>query len=111
MRKSKSRPSYNLQTVKKLCSSGDIRITKTVVRGLRNRGYMRIQAHIKGLISNLSPKDFRQSIELEKFQPYYGDVYVTFFEDEDWYVKFYIEEDKEKKAVILLSAKYDGEPF
>lgn len=108
MRRSRSKPTYNLQTVKNLCSSGDIRIKETVARGLKNRGYRSVQAHIKGLISNLSTKDFRQSIELEKFCPYYGDVYITSFEDEDWYVKFYIEEGK---TVILLSAKYDGEPF
>ncbi len=105
MRKSENKPSYELRRVKRLCSSGDIRVTRRVSEWLRNHGYIRVQAFVKGLISNLSEQDFYKSIKLDTFPGCYGDVYKTSYEENEWYVKFLIEENS---TVLVLSSKYDG---
>lgn len=51
--------------------------------------------------------DFVKSVELDVIPGTWADVYVVTAMDEDWYVKFFIQEDG-SLSLRVLSANWDG---
>lgn len=100
-------PSYDLGKVKKLVRRGSFSTTKRVRIWLDNHGYNPREI-IAGVVEILSPEDFCKSDELEKLPGTMGDIYKVSYCDEDWYLKFFIDEATGNLRVRVWSCCWDG---
>lgn len=105
MKRKGHQPSYSLEEVKALVSDGRYRITARPARFVRNHlGNPAI--FVPEIISSVEKEGFRKSLELDVMPGTYADVYVCEYDDEDWYVKFYVDEDG--SLAVILSCNWEG---
>lgn len=62
---------------------------------------------VKEVFRQMTPNDFVKSIELDAIPGTWADVYTVAALDEDWYVKYFIQEDG-SISLRVLSANWDG---
>ena len=62
---------------------------------------------IKGVVESIADDDFRKTMELEKIPGVMADVYKPTYDDFDWYVKFFLDEDG-VVALVVMSCNWDG---
>ena len=109
------RPTYDLEEVKKLAREGSATLSGRVRRFLDNHVEARDKdAFVCGLINSIQPERFDKAVELIFLPGTFADVYrhVPYLsgngnELEEWYVKFYIDSNNELE-VSILSANYEG---
>lgn len=101
------KPSYDLDVVQSLVRSGKFRYSERVRRWLHNHGYPPGDT-VKGTLLSLVRNDFLKSDPLEKRPGTFGDIYRTFYEGEEWYVKFFLDDDGALASVVVWSCCPDG---
>ena len=58
------------------------------------------------IIGSIAAGDFRKAVELDIRPGTFADVYACEYDGEDWYVKFYV--DEEGSLAVILSCNWDG---
>lgn len=106
--RSRSRPRYPLDEVKRLAADRRLMIAGRPRRFILNRyGITNISGFVSTLIAAIEPENFRKSDELRIESGVFADIYSgVHFEGEEWYVKLYI--DGGETCVVILSANWDG---
>lgn len=107
-RRERSKPAYNLDEAKLLVASGHLMVTRRPRDFIANRcGRYDTGRFMAELFADVQPSNFYKSEALDKFPGRWGDIYRHVEHDGDeWYVKFFIDGDQMKVAV--LSASWDG---
>lgn len=110
MRREKGRPTYDLEEAKRLSRTYDsMSLNRRIGAFLQNRyGIRKPKAFVSKLICSITPADFLKSEELEIKPGVWADVYQGVqFEGEEWYVKFFIDND-DIVQLSVMSAVWDG---
>ena len=102
----KPHPTYNLDEARSLVAQGDYILTKKVTDWLINHGFDSSET-VEEVFHSLSEEGFHKTIPLDKRPDTYADVYFADLEDEQWYVKFFIE-DGGSRIVDVWSCRPDG---
>lgn len=105
MLKKRYGPSYELEEVKRMVSEGRASSTKRVRGWLSAHGFDPAET-ISDVICSLEDQDFVKCDELNVIPGVFADIYKTSFEDEDWYVKFFV--DAGTVRVRVFSCCIDG---
>lgn len=91
----KQAPTYDLENVKQLASSGKAILTRRARSYLYNQGWIDIDEIVNGVFDAMSPDDFYKATRLENYPDMTADVYRgMLYDDEEWYVKFFIDDDE-----------------
>lgn len=99
-------PSYDLGKAKALIAEKRYTVSSRPRRFVANHlGNPSI--FIPEIIAGMRQSEFRKSMELDMLPGTYADVYVTRFEGDEWYVKFFIN-DEGGLSVNVLSCNWDG---
>jgi hypothetical protein len=95
------KPTYELSIVAELTKAQKIKNKKTVVNELVNHQYD-VQVILVGVLHEISEgrARFHKTDQLQYAKGMFADIYYASYSDEEWYVKFYIED-----GVIVLSCK------
>lgn len=112
MGRTRWRPTYSLEHAKSLARSGQMFVNGRISRHIRNHyGILDLDDFLVGLFDSIESDDFYKSIELDMPGDLHGvfaDVYLPKgYENEDWYVKFTIDEEG-NAHLNVLSANTDG---
>lgn len=108
MGRERTRPRYKLDEAKALAASGKLQISKRANRFITNRiGPGCAKETVKEIFRKMGADDFVKSIELDAIPGTWADVYTVTTMNEDWYVKFFIQEDG-SLSLRVLSANWDG---
>ena len=105
MKREKSRPSYSLDEAKALVAENRYRATSRPIRFVSNH-LGNPAVFIPEIVASIAESDFRKSMELDIRPGTFADVYVCEYDGEDWYVKFYV--DEEGNLAVILSCNWDG---
>ena len=110
-RRSRGKPTYHLDEIKRLTSSGHLSISRRPRQFILNRyGRTDVGQFVRDIIENIDPEDFYRSDELEVIPGTFADIYRNVeYDDEQWYVKLFINDDGEA-SVQVLSASWEGYP-
>ena len=110
-RRSKGKPTYDLDNVKRLASSGCISVSRRPRQFILNRhGRTDAGRFVTGIIDNIAPENFHKSDELDILPGTFADIYRNVeYDGEEWYVKFFIN-DEGDATVQVLSANWEGYP-
>lgn len=87
-------------------AAGSFDITRRVQKFIYNHYDDDPDVLISEIFAEIKQENFRKSIELDIRPGTFGDVYLVNYDCEDWYVKFYIEDDM--AVVQILSCNWDG---
>lgn len=101
------RPAYDLSAVKELASQGKFSATKRVRGWLRNHGYNDVDT-ITSVLAELDESDYYKTDELQVLEGTLADIYRATIDDEEWYVKFFIDSDTGALRVRIMSFCLDG---
>ena len=112
MRGDKRRPSYDLEYAKQEVVRGNTHITNRATNSLTNHGHTNIKQLVQDVFQAITSDTFDKSTLLEYAKPgTYADVYKgVYYDNEEWYVKFYIDEDG-ANHIEILSLKPDGSMY
>lgn len=105
MKKERARPTYDLEETKALVSRGEYRIASRPARFVRNH-LGNPSVFVPEIIGSIAAGDFRKAVELDIRPGTFADVYACEYDGEDWYVKFYV--DEEGSLAVILSCNWDG---
>lgn len=105
MTKDKRKPAYDLDNVQELVANGKYRANSRP-RKFVNEHLGKPSVFIPEIIASISKSDFKKSIELNVLPGTYADVYVSRYEEGDWYVKFYV--DEKGNVAVVMSCNWDG---
>lgn len=94
---------YDLQIVARLARNGKVRTTKRVTQWLTNHDYDVKETLLEVLTSLEDAGRFHKSCKLMNDET--ADIYVVEL-DEEWYVKFWVDEDQ--LVVDVWSCCWDG---
>lgn len=109
MGRTRHTPTYSLDEVKHLAREGRMIINRRSRTFITNRyDCAALGNFVRDLICSVEPQDFYKSDELEKIPGTFADIYKgTFFEEEEWYIKLFIDEEGQAQLNVL-SANWDG---
>ena len=107
MRQQRTKPYYKLSLVQSAVDGDRFRSTERVRRWLQNHGYSPNDL-IKEVVGCLTESDYYKSIEMEVIPGLVADVYRTRCEDEDWYLKLFMDEETEITCVSIYTCCWDG---
>jgi hypothetical protein len=98
------KPAYELQSLSICISEGEVYPSKRVISYLANHGYDagRLSVEVLAIVANGGGR-FHKSDELENVPGVWGDIYYVTYCEEEWCLKFYIED-----GAVVLSCKPDG---
>lgn len=88
-------PTYSLESIKTLIREGNSRITKTALLDASIHDLTDID--IKNVVLLLHPSDFYKSMQSEKNELIWQDVYHKMYRDINWYIKVQLIE----KAIVI----------
>lgn len=110
MRRERTTPAYDLEEAKKLARArSSMTLNRRVRSFVQNRyGVRDVGGFVSKLICSINPDDFYKCEELEAVPGVWADIYSgVLFEGEEWYVKFFIDDDGAMRLSVL-SATWDG---
>lgn len=108
MRKERSEPSYSLDSVKRLTRDGSFNVAGRAARFITNRiGPGSVKRVVRGIVEAACEEDFVKSMELDSIPGTWADVYKVPYDDETWYLKFFIREDR-TTCLVVMSANWEG---
>lgn len=106
MGRSKYRPTYELNEVKRIARAGKLRLGSRASRFLREH-YGTVSSTAIEILEMVEPRHFQKSVELDHRLGTWADVYRgAVFDETEWYVKFFIENDN--PTVEIWSMNWDG---
>lgn len=111
IRRSRGKPTYDLNEVKALASKGCLFINGRATRFIINR-YCNIDAgeFVKEIVESIKAENFYKSDELDVVPGTFADIYRNVECDgKKWYVKLFISDDGDA-AVQVLSANWEDYP-
>lgn len=96
MGRSKYRPTYELNEVKRIARTGKLRLGSRASRFLREH-YGTVSSTAIEILEMVEPRHFQKSVELDHWPGTWADVYRgAVFDETEWYVKFLL------KTIIRL---------
>lgn len=96
---------YNLDEVKQLVSQGSFNATKRVTRFILEHTDEDVYDAILEVFEAANKEGFRKTVALDKFPGVSADVYYVEVFDDEYYLKFFVDEGK---VVVVLSCCIDG---
>ena len=99
------KPTYDLSEVKKLVTLGRVGSTKRVRSFIENH-IGQPETVVSEILKGTHESDFVKSVELNILPGTFADIYLVFYDSDNWYLKFYI--DSDKAFVQVLSCNIDG---
>lgn len=107
MGRERRKPSYPLAVAKRLAANGEFSMSGRARRFVANRtDWADASAFIRELFKAATETHFSKSIDLDTLPGTWADVYLVPFDDETWYVKFFV--DGGTVRLHVLSANWDG---
>ena len=103
----RNRPKYSFGEISRCLDAKAYFVSRRVASVLESHGYD-VDATIAGVMSEIASASarFHKSGELKKLPGTWADIYFVDYDDETWYVKFYIED-----GMVVWSCKPDGMPW
>lgn len=108
MRRERSKPSYSLDSVKHMARDGSFNVMGRASRFITNRiGPGSVKRVVREIVEAAQESDFVKSMELDSIPGTWADVYMVPYDDETWYLKFFVREDQ-TTCLVVMSANWDG---
>ncbi len=108
MKRRRGKPTYDLSKAKDLVRLGKASINGRAIAFIRNHVDVRNPGGVvRKVIESAAEGDFRESYELDMLPGTWVDVYRVRYDDEDWYLKFFIDGEGDLKLNVL-SANWWG---
>lgn len=101
------KPAYDLAAAKELVRNRLYRVSGRVYRFIRNHWDDDPNQTIEEVFAAARPGDFRKALMLDALPDVAADVYRVECGGEEWYLKFFIDDDGEA-FVMVLSCNIDG---
>lgn len=95
--------------VKELAKHRKFSSTKRVHEWLRNHGYNDTDT-IAYVLAKLDESDYYKTDELHVLEGTLADIYRARIDDEEWYIKFFIDGDTGAVRIRIMSFCLDGYP-
>ena len=109
MRKTRRKPSYDLELVKGCVSRGAVSFSRRPRKFIQEHyGFIDYLEVVKSVFNAMRHEHFVKSDELEYLPGTYADIYSGMkYDDIEWYVKFFMR-DGEVSQVEIWSMNWDG---